>query len=298
MSDRRRNWLRIAGTAISLVLLIWLLARQDWRELLQLSRSIPVLSLIASLALLYVRMFFHTLRWRSLLSAQDIRLGLAKALRLQLSSLFASNFLPTTVGGDVVRLAGVLPISPNRVAATASILVDRAMGVIGMLFVLPLSWPLVSSMLSGALAAVAVDLSAVSDWLRMALNRLGEAMRLWLRTPTSLGLALLAAWTGILCYIISVWLIVDGLAIQLSFLEVSGAIALTYFVALIPISINAYGLRELGVLVFYTQLGATSEQALALGLVTRVLQLIASLPGAVTLGAVILDRGEKQVPDA
>jgi uncharacterized membrane protein YbhN (UPF0104 family) len=277
-------------------LLLWLVSRQDWRELLRLSQAIPVHSLLLSLVLLYVRMFFHTLRWLSLLSAQNIKLPLSKALRFQISSLFASNFLPTTVGGDVVRLAGILAIAQNRVAATASILVDRAMGVVGMLFTLPFSWPLISSMLSGA-AAVALNTSSLSNRFRSAFDRLWDAVRLWLRSPRSLGLALAAAWTGILSYILSVWLIVDGLDMQLGIFEVTGAIALTYFVALIPFSINAYGLRELGVLVFYTQLGASSEQALTLGLVTRVLQMIASLPGALTVGSVIPDRAAEQAAD-
>lgn len=101
-----------------------------------------------------------------------------------------------------------------------------------------------------------------------------------------MGLALLASWVGVACYLGAVWLVAGGLGIPVSLGDVAGATALTYFLTLLPISINGYGLREVGMLALYVQLGATAEQASALALITRAMLMIVSLPGALWLSNV------------
>lgn len=272
---------------LSIGLLIWLFGRQDWGELRKLAKSIPLATLLLSMILLYARVFFHTLRWMVLLRAQSINIGIRRALGLQMAGLFASNFLPSTVGGDFARFVGVIPETKNRVAGAASIVVDRAMGVIGMLFVLPLGLPLLGDLVNGLAIGSIGSRWSIPNPIRDALVRLREALSLWASRPSSLGLALIASWAGILSSLLSILLVARGLAIPVDFAEVAGATALTYFVTLIPLSINAYGVRELGVLALYTQLGATPEQAAALAIITRTLQLLTSLPGALGLRRIL-----------
>ena len=287
--DNRRK-LQIIGTAVSLGLLVILLTQQDWRELLRLAASIPVWVFVAGATLLVVRVAVHGMRWRVLLRAQGIDLEISETLRLQWAGFYAGNFLPTSVGGDVVRLYGVLPASPSKVVAAASIVVDRSLGVIGMLFVLPFSLPLLNSMFSGMAAGLAMGGTDLMDRVRAALARFMRALALWATKPRSLLLALFASWVGILSFLLMIWLLATALGMPVNFVQVAGASALTYYIALIPFSINSYGIRELGVVFFYTQLGASSEQALALALLTRGLLLIISLPGALLLPQVLGSR--------
>lgn len=289
-ANARRSRLQIIGTVVSIVLVTWLLARQDWRELLRLSGSLPLRTLLLALTLLYARMLFHTVRWTVLLRAQSVELGLGRALRLQMAGLFTSNFLPSTIGGDVARFAGIVPDLSNRVVAAASIAVDRAMGVVGMAFVLPVSWPLISGFIDGLAGGVSFAQFVLPERVRNAARRLREAMSLWAQQPSSLVAALLASWAGILSYLVSVLLVARGLHIPVGLADVAGATALTYFLTLVPLSINAYGIRELGILALYGQLGASPEQAAALALITRSLMVIASLPGAFGLGSVLRAR--------
>lgn len=285
--ERDRGWrrLRVAGTAISLGLLAWLLARQDWRTLLESLRSVPISSLILAMSLLAARHFAYTLRWSLLLRAQYIHLEYWSLLGMQYASLFASNFLPTTVGGDVARLAGVLSRAQDKVAGAASVAVDRALGAFGMLFVLPFSWPLISGYL-GLTPALGAAVGRF-DSVRRSWVDLKRALRLWMDRPGALVRALVACWVGILCYLLSVWILAMGLDMPVGLAEVAGATGLTYFISLIPFSINAYGLREISVVLFYTELGSTPEQAAALALLSRLLLIAISLPGALTLGSVL-----------
>ena len=289
-STNRRwtNWLKIAGTLVSLGLLVWLLSRLDLPELLSIAAGVPIGVLLLSIVLLTTRVFAHTFRWRSLLKGQKIEVPYRELLGLQYGSFFASNFLPTTVGGDVVRLVGILGKTSNRVGGAASIVVDRAMGVFAMLFVLPLSFPILGVFL--ATLGVAIGNVELPESLRSAIRRVWDATALWLKSPASLIVALLASWVGILVFFFAIWMLAQGIGIDVSLTQVAGTMAVTYFLALIPFTINAYGLRELSIIALYSALGASAEQAAALALLSRFLMLISSLPGAYTVwGAFLKD---------
>ncbi|MFQ5923031.1 MAG: lysylphosphatidylglycerol synthase transmembrane domain-containing protein [Anaerolineales bacterium] len=281
------KWLRIAGTLISLGLLVWLLSRLELQELLSIAAGIPVAVLLFSIGLLTARVLAHTFRWRSLLRGQKIHVPYRQLLGLQYGSFFASNFLPTTIGGDVIRLVGILRETSNRVGGAASIVVDRTMGAFAMLFVLPLSWPILGSFLA-TLGVVRVELPSP---VRFAVRRVWDSTALWLKEPASLAVALIASWVGIVAYLVFIWILARGLGIDVSLIQVAGVTAVTYFIALIPFTINAYGLRELSVIALYSSLGASTEQAATLALLSRFLILISSLPGAYTVWGAFLENG-------
>ncbi len=283
--------LRLIGTVLSIALLALLLARQDWRALMASARALPAGTIALAVLLMFLGQLLNTGRWLVLLRAQRIFISYPHAARLVFAGLFASNFLPTTVGGDVVRLAGVMAETPNRAAGAATVIVDRIVSIFGMLFVLPFSWPLVKVLLVGrevsASLAMAVGDGGLRRRLRRSVRRLGDALSLWARRPSSLFVSLLLSWLGVACYLAGVWVTARGLDIPVSYWEVAGATGLTYFMTLVPVSLNGYGVRELGVLAFYVLLGAQPEQAAALALVTRAMLLGVSLPGALWLGGVL-----------
>src|SRR3990170_195396 len=151
----RRTWLwrlRILGTVGSLTLLGWLMARQDWEALLGYARRLPALSLALGLGLTAITQLFNVGRWWALLRGQKIRLGYFEAARLAFAGLFASNFLPSTIGGDVVRILGATRASRSRLSGAATVAMDRAVSVFSMLFLLPFSGPLIGSLLGRASA--------------------------------------------------------------------------------------------------------------------------------------------------
>lgn len=291
------TWLRWLGTLASLALLATLLGRQDWRAIVRSVGSLPAGSLIAAAFLILAGQAFNTLRWWVLLRAQSIRVSYGRALRLVFAGLFASNFLPSTIGGDVVRLAGILDVAADRVAGAASIVVDRAVSVFGMLFLLPFSGITFSQGLASAgppwaLAAVGVG-ARVSSFLGRAAQRLLEALAIWRRRPGSLARALLASWVGVVCYIAALWVLAHGLKMSVSWVQVAGVTGITYWLTVIPISINGYGLREAAMVALYVQIGAVAEDASALALISRLLLMAASVPGAAALPGLIPNRQDK-----
>lgn len=286
------TYLKYAGTLLSLGLLVWLLWKQDWQILLASIEQLSIAVLLSALALALCGQVWNACRWWILLRGQKISLGFLQAAKLTFAGLFASNFLPGTIGGDVVRVLGVMPRSGSRVAGAASVIVDRVISVFGMLFILPFSWPIVNEFIANQHEEVMIGFiswgsifSALPERLKRALKRLQKALLIWAKNPLSLFMALVASWIGVALYLLAVWLVARDLGIAVSLIEVAGATGLSYFATMIPISISGYGIRELMVFGLYTQLGATPEQAAALALITRIILLLVSLPGAFWLGA-------------
>ena len=283
LTSQRWSWLRIAGTVASLALLAWMLSKQDWQELRGNVSGIPLPTLLVAFGLVFASQGCSSLRWWMLMRVQRIRASFLLAFRLYSAGLFASNFLPGTIGGDVIRIAGILPRSPDRVVGIASVVLDRAVGVTTMLLALPLSLatfgPLLGPLLQGASAAAFSPAGFVRRF-QGAWRRLGDVLRPWLSRPQSLLGALLASMCGVLSYVTCVWIVARGLQIEVTPLDVAAVTGITYFLSQIPISINALGIREAAMIALYGQLGSTPEQAAALALITRALVMGSTIPGA------------------
>jgi uncharacterized membrane protein YbhN (UPF0104 family) len=269
-----------------------LLSQQDWEAFLKSVASIPVIFLLLSLVFTLAFQFANSARWFSLLKAQKSDVRYLRAVELVFTGRFASNFLPSTIGGDALRAVGIYPHTPNASTAAASVVMDRLVSVFGRLFFLPLAIPILRDALSGhpgSLSMMGLVNLPFASLIRKGLSNIWRAIQLWLGTPKSLLVALLFSWIGVSMDILSTYTIALGQGLAVSLLEVAGIVSLIHLVTIIPFSINAYGLRELTVVAAFSQVGVTPEEAAALALVTRGIALVASLPGALWIGNLLDD---------
>lgn len=84
---------------------------------------------VPGLALVCLTPLLGALRWWILLSAQDIRLSYAEALRLTLVGFFFNTFVPGATGGDIFRAYYVARGCGRSGPAITSVLLDRCMGM-------------------------------------------------------------------------------------------------------------------------------------------------------------------------
>jgi len=307
----RYFFLRLVGTLLALALLIYLLREQGWEEIGAAIGAIPVWNLLLAFLLTIVSRLAVSLRWHILIHAIEPRTSLAQALRLTFAGLFASNFLPTTIGGDVVRLAGAIQLKLDGVLCAASLVMDRLIGTAGMLMVLPFGLPkfFASQLFTqfGHFAAFEsvplVGLTASSPTTlpgkllkiaRQAFKKILAALSHWISHPAALLQALLVTWIHMLCLFWTIYLLLGGMKEEISFWLIAGLWGIIYFITLIPISINGYGVQELSATFIFTQIGGISPQhSLTLALLIRTLQMAISLPGALFVSSVIVGaRGE------
>jgi uncharacterized membrane protein YbhN (UPF0104 family) len=280
----RSSWLRWFGTALAIGLLIYLLSQQGWSEIGSAAGQITWWRFVLALILVMISRFAVVGRWHVLMHSAGTGITYRQSTRLTFAMLFSSNFLPTTVGGDVVRFAGAVRLGFDQAVCLASLIVDRLVGMTGMAMALPFGIPGYIGYLTGSTTASALAipwLNPFKDKLHRFLQELLQSLKVWLNKPGSLLGALGFTWVHMLCTFAMVWVLLGGMGEHISFWMVMGLWSATYFVTLLPISINGMGVQELAMTFFYVAIGGISQSSgLTLALLMRLLQLIASLPGS------------------
>jgi len=283
LKNNRQLLLRGAGTLLAIVLLIVLLSQGGWEEVFAALKRISLLNLALALGCIIASRLFITARWHVLLHSGGVNIPFAQTASLVFTGLFANNFLPTTIGGDVVRLAGAMQMGYDRATCLASIAADRVVNMLGMSLAAPLGlWQLAA----GPLQALAL----AGFWQKgrsFALKTL-QALALWLKKPSALALALTFALLHMLTSFSANYVLIHALGQSLPLWKVIGLFSLAYFVSLVPISINGYGVQELTVTFLLSQFGGVSVPVSAsVAVIHRLLMMLVSLPGAFTLPGVM-----------
>lgn len=272
--------LRGAGSLLSLGLLLFLISGQGWAELFAAMRQMPAGAFWAGVAFLLISRLFVVARWHVLLRGAGMKVTYWEATVMTFTGLFASNFLPSTIGGDVVRLVGIVRLGYDRAICLASLAADRLVGMAGFAFTLPFG--LIPWLQSGVM--VFPGGMIMGAWFQRGRHfamRTAQAFSLWLRQPGILVRAIFITWGNMLFLFLCIYSFTHGLGAEMSFWMVAGAWTLTYYVTLVPVSINGLGLQELSATYFFTTLGGlTLPQALALAVLIRFAFVFASLPGA------------------
>jgi glycosyltransferase 2 family protein len=294
-TQRRISLLRLLGTLLSLGLLIYLIAVQGWDEFTQVISRMPGYYLWLALFLMLLSRIAVTLRWYVLLRSARVPMRFIQCLRLTFMGLFASNFLPSTVGGDLVRLVGAIAHRFDPGISAASLVLDRLIGMAGMSSLAPIGLVIVlraqgASTILGFPAGLAAGFLRLPgfSWIASRLKKYTRSMlrssAYWLRNPSSLLLALLCTYSHMLFTFLILALLLHGMHQTLPFWWIAGLWSLSYFISLAPISINGLGLQELSISVLYTRFGGVSPEAgLALAIVYRFIHMLASMPGVIFL---------------
>jgi len=288
LSENRNLLLRLLGTLVATVLIVLLIQQEGWSEIVGALKQISPFSFLLALASLLISRIFVIARWHVLLQSGGVKIPFSRTTELTLMGLFASNFLPTTIGGDVVRLTGVMQMGFDRAICLASIAADRIIGLVGMALVVPFglipAWNSLGQATQNSLALMA-SLERPTRFVRRTL----QTFSTWLHQPRALIASLLCTFGNMLFIFVAVYILIEGLGNHVSFWLIAGLWSLAYFVTLIPISINGYGVQELSLTFLFLHVGGLSAAtSLSMAVLIRIVFMFASLPGAVFLPSILL----------
>lgn len=295
LSKNRQRIVEVVGTVLAISLLVYLIDKGGWDEIVTAMRQIDLADLLWVAVLFIISRIAIGLRWHVLLKSGGIDIRFKDSLGLTFTGLFASNFLPTTIGGDVVRLAGAMQLGYDRAVCLASIAADRLIGMLGMAMTAPIglaySWSTIQS--GQAVLSVVPFLKKPFAFIKRTVS----IFSIWLKNPSSLFMSLAFTWVHMLCLFGSIYLFVDDLGSHISFWMSAGLWSLTYFITLIPISINGYGLQELSFTFLMSHVaGLTPAMSLTVAVLIRAYFIIASLPGAVFMPSILSAMTEEKRP--
>jgi uncharacterized membrane protein YbhN (UPF0104 family) len=289
----RQRLVQLVGTVLAIVLLVFLLREGGWNEIVKAMQQIQIVNLFWVALLFLISRLAVVARWHVLLKSGGVDIRFKDTVSLTFTGLFASNVLPTTIGGDVLRLGGVMQMGFDRAVCLASIVADRLIGMFGMFMVAPLG-------LVYAWNVIPAIPSKLSFWafLKKPLEfakRTFSTFSIWLKKPGSLLLSLAFTWIHMLCLFTAIYIFMDDLGSHVSFWMIAGLYSLTYFITQIPISINGYGLQELSFTFLFSNVaGVTPAISFTVGILIRGYLVIASLPGAFLLPSALAAITDKQ----
>ena len=268
---------------------------------------------IAALCAHIVMMAVSVWRWNLLLRAQHVEVPARTLSESFWIASFFNNFLPSNIGGDVVRIADTSKPAGSKTLATTVVLVDRLLGLFALLTVaaigaalsrsleveVPGRWWLEVAAL--AAAAVAIPVFAVPRLLDSALapvRALGhpwvlersallqDAFARFRARPSSLVGALAGALVVQVVIVLFYALAARSLAVPLPLFLAGVLVPVAMAVQMAPVSINGFGVREAVFSFFFVRFGLGVEAAVAVSLLGTALVMLFSMGG----GALFLMR--------
>jgi hypothetical protein len=305
---RRRVWLGVK-IAMSVGLLALLLSRTDIPRLWASMRGAAAGWLLAALSLYLLMVLISVWRWRVLLAAQHVVVPDGRLMNSYLVATFFNNFLPSNIGGDVIRVHDTAQASGSKTLATTVILMDRGIGLLGLLLVAavaatsapagpaalpglgPVLW---LGFLAGALVIAPLVLAPHGvarllgplrrihhEWVSLRIARLTGALGRFGEAPHAMlwGFAGAVAVQAVLVAFYAAIVRSMGMSVPWWYLAV--VVPVSFVVQMAPISVNGFGVREATFAYYFSRLGLPIESAIAVSFMGAVLVMAFSLSGAV-----------------
>ncbi len=264
--------------------------------------------LFAAVALVLVDRSLMALRWIDLLVAltPGSRPPFARVLRIFFVSSFVSNFVPS-VAADMYRAYALARHDVHLAESTASVLMDRVLGVLSMVIVGACALPFAEDLgiarglmlsLAIALAACAVAGTIVfSERAALALVRLvdviplgalhritaalTEAVRRYSRHHMALARVLMMSIAVQAIRVVQAWCLGEALGLGLPLLTYFAVVPVILLIMQVPITINGLGTTQVAFVSLLGAAGADAAPTTALSILFLALGVIGSLPGGV-----------------
>jgi len=296
--------LQYGGSALVLYLLFRLLpGRQVWQALRLLSVRLWLLVLLGYLAAHCI----GAAKYRLVLNIGGASISVRQAVRCYFAGLFGSLFLPSLIGGDILRLAMALQVAKSRAGVVLGSLVDRISDFGALVLLAVIGAALVPGSLDprsgkifelvGGIAILGVALTAAviamlpvrrfSFRMKRRFVRLRGAVHSTMKQPGAMLRALSMSVTVQVIFIILNAVLADACGLHLRFRVWLFAWPLAKLAAAVPITQAGIGVREAALAALLVPFGATAVLAVASGLAWDAV----SISGAIAAGILALLAG-------
>ena len=319
---RRRHLLTVARLLASFGMLAFLLSKFTsfhLSALLPEFHASTLAWLLSGLALTLLAIVLAAARWQRVADVLHLHAGLRIFVSQYLAGMFVSSVLPSTIGGDVIRVSRLGATTGDTPRSFASVVLERMSGWV----VLPLltlvglaihpsllhlgAASRVALVLSlGALGVLAVLLVAGTSpklggrlannegWLRF-IGAVHLGMERFRRAPLAALAVLGVSLAYQLTLVVAAWTVGHALGLNIGITVLLAFMPAVAMAQVLPISIGGLGLREGALVLFLHPLGVSYEHAIAFGLLLYGMTLAVSLLGA---PAFAVGSGRRQVQAA
>jgi uncharacterized protein (TIRG00374 family) len=307
MSRSVRVLLTLVVTALGTTYLVW---KVDLSQTLDILAEADPWYFLAAVALMIVTVWPMALRWQWLLRAKGIDDSMSWLTRAYFVSYAAGQILPTSIGGDAVRIFETARRHPGKGGpAAASVLLERALGgaatlalaavgfalAVGKYDVGAYLWlelffvigtvivgVLIFSPRAGRILAKGRPLLAPFKLDRLA-GELWSALHSY-RHNAGLLLGVFAVTLAVQAVrVLAIWCSGKAVGIEVSPRVYYVMGPLLFVVMLVPFTINGLAVREAFFVSFLGNVGVGADEAFAAGFLFFLVTIALSIPGAVIL---------------
>jgi uncharacterized protein (TIRG00374 family) len=303
----RKNLWRAVRVVISVALIGYLLATANLGELSLMLRSWHAVYFAIAVLIGVLRNVVFAMRWRVTLGVSDIQVPFPTLIKFYFVGSFFNLFLPTALGGDVVRGYDLAVYSGKRMGAATSVLVERIVGFFALALITLLALLVGSRVIEDtavttvifivclgyfALAAVVFNakimkrLVAMLQFIRLwdigkRLDRMVDSLHAFSMHRAILWqcfvLSMICQVLGILAAYSLAWAINLKLAPVYFFM----VLPMIWIITMVPLSINGLGVREGAFVFFFTKVGVSDSAALLLSFLNFSQMIVLGLVGGI-----------------
>ena len=305
----RRALILAVKIAVSAGLLAVLIIKSDAPRLWHYVRTASLAWLAAALGFYFLMILASAWRWGLLLDAQGIRVPARTLTGSFLVATFFNNFLPSNIGGDVIRIADTAKPARSKTLAATVVLIDRGLGLLGLILLAAAAasaargegtppGPVPAVLLWVVFAGATMVAVPAFAWPRLLVRALAPLRRLH---PDWVG-ARLDALSGVLdrfrnapsalagCFVGAIIVqallvgfyaaVAHAIGVAVSPWHMAVVVPVSFLVQMLPLSLNGFGLREATFSFYFARLGLPIEAALVISLLGAGLVMLFSLSGA------------------
>jgi glycosyltransferase 2 family protein len=290
----------VLKAAISALLLYFALRTVDFELLYQRLGRLDVAWAGAALLVLGLQIFLVALRWQRIAKTCDVPLGGRDAMFFTFIGTFFNQTLPSTVGGDAVRIWLLARKNGEWKNSAYSVLLDRIVGLIWLALIvlvcLPWSLQLIENRvgrvtltligvggLAGPAALFALTHVTKSVLMRWRISRhLYDAAQLLWQVLVPLKTGGIIALISILVHLMTVlvaWLIAKAVGAQFGIYYSLLLIPPVILIAAIPVSLAGWGVRESAMIAAFTYAGLSQTDGLTISVLFGLGQFVIGVLG-------------------
>ncbi|HEX5069917.1 MAG TPA: lysylphosphatidylglycerol synthase transmembrane domain-containing protein [Vicinamibacterales bacterium] len=305
---RRDALLWVVKITVSAGLLYLLFTRIEMAKVWAHMREASAGWILFSFAIYFVMLMVSTVRWRSLLRTQRVEIPFGTLVNSYLAATFANNFLPSNIGGDVIRIADTARTAKSRTLAAAVVLADRGIGIVGLGFIAacgsslaarrseiigPIGPALFWLGLAAATAAVVLVIARPehlrtlarplhlihAEWVGRRMTTITDALHNFRKAPGVLVGAFLLSIVVQALLVGFYVAVATALRVSVPIGHMAMLVPVSFLVQMLPVSVNGFGVREGTFVAYLAQIGIPKESAVALSLIGAVLIMAFSMLG-------------------
>ena len=296
---------------VSVILIYYVLSKTNLAQIGKAVKGANIYLLLLSFSLHAIGYYASAYRWKILLAAHNMKLSISYLVQSYAVAMYFNNILPSTIGGDVVRAYDTWRAGFPKGKSITVVLVERFLGLLALLgfaivaifvatdfrekipnltywvvgvFLLMVLMTIFIFINQKAISKIGLlmDLPGVRVFKKFG-KKFADAFKEFRGKNKALCGAVVLSLILQINVIVHYWLISKALGMNISLVKFLFIVPIALFIMMIPVSINAIGLRENLYVFFLVPYGASIAQCIAFSWIAYGMILLLGIFGGIIL---------------